>query len=182
MPRSSSAALAAAVLALAACAAEMPPGYLSLAAAAPADRELQARRFDGIGEKELLAAAAGVLQDLGFAIETRGSELGFIQGTKSAEAKAPEQKLVVLIIAALAASQGQSVSALPMREDQTVSVLLSLRPARAGDARSHLVLVTFHSHKRQPLGTTAGALRDPVLYASFFELLSKAIFLEAHKL
>jgi hypothetical protein len=180
MRRSSSAALAAG-LALAGCASEMPPDYLSLAEA-PADRALQGRRFDGIGEQELLAAATGVLHDLGFAIETKGAELGFIQGTKQAQAKAPEQQLVVLILAALAASQGQSVSALPMREDQTVSVLLTLRPARPGESRSHLVLVTFHSHVRQPLLHKAGALRDPVLYRSFFELLSKAIFLEAHRL
>jgi hypothetical protein len=53
---------------------------------------------------------------------------------------------------------------------------------REGDERSHIVLVTFHNHVRQPLVRTAGPLRDPVLYQSFFELLSKALFLEANKL
>lgn len=181
MRRSSSAALAIAASALAAC-AELPPDYLSLGPEAPADRELQGRRFDGIGERELLLAAVGALQDLGFAVETAGAALGFVQGTKEREAKAPDQTLVVLIIAALAASKGQQVPIGNMREDQTISVLLSVRPAREGDPRSHLVLVTFHRHVRQPLRHEAGMLRDPVLYQSFFELLSKAIFLEAHKL
>lgn len=170
-----------AVVALAAC-AELPSDYLSLSPQATADRELQGRRFDGIVENELLSAAVGVLQDLGFAIDTAGSALGFVQGTKEREAKASDQTLIVLIVAALAASRGGNVPVQNMREDQTISVLLSVRPAPEGDARSHVVLVTFHSHVRQPLWRTAGSLRDPVLYQSFFELLSKAIFLEAHKL
>ena len=181
MLRSSSAALLVFGLALAGC-AELPPDYLSLGPQAPADRELQGRRFDGIGERELLHAAVGVLQDLGFTVEIAGAELGFVQGTKEREAKAPDQKLVILILAVLAASQGSQMPLQPMREDQTISVLLSLRPARAGDPRSHLMLVTFHRHVRQPLKREAGTLRDPVLYQSFVELLSRAVFLEAHKL
>jgi hypothetical protein len=35
---------------------------------------------------------------------------------------------------------------------------------------------------RQPLKWTAGELREPALYQSFFELLAKSVFLEAHKL
>ena len=89
---------------------------------------------------------------------------------------------MVVIIAALAASQGGNVGMQQVREDQTISVLLTLRPAAEGDPRSHVVLVTFHRYLRQPLTRQAGALRDPELYAAFFEMLSKAIFLEAHKL
>lgn len=170
-----------AALAMPAC-AELPLDYLSLAPDAPADRELQGRRFDGIGEKELLLASVGVLQDLGFTMETGGSALGFVQGTKEREAKAPDQKLIVLFIAALAASQGGSVPAQQVREDQTITVLLTVRAASEGDPRSHVVLVTFHSHKRLPLGPRAGPLREPALYQSFFDLLSRAIFLEAQKL
>ena len=180
MRRSSSAALLAAALALAGC-AELPADYLSLGAGAAADHELQGRRFDGIGERELLDAAVSVLHDLGFAVETSGAELGFVQGTKERQASAPDQKLVVLILAALAASRGAQVSSMPMREDQTVSVLLTVRPV-GGEAARNVVLVTFHRHVRQPLRHEAGPLVDPQLYAAFFELLSKAIFLEAHRL
>jgi hypothetical protein len=179
------------MLALAGC-AELPPDYLVLPPESAAERERQSRRFDGVEEKALLVASVGVLQDLGFTMETKGSPLGFVQGTKEREAKAPEQKLVILIIAALAASQGGNASAMggQMREDQTISVLLSVRPAREGDPKSrpnshpnsHLVRVTFHSHLRQPMGPSAGALHDPELYRSFFELLSRALFLEAEKL
>jgi hypothetical protein len=170
-------------LALPGC-AELPPDYLSLAPEAPAERALQARRFDGVEEKALLQAAVGVLQDLGFVVETAGSPLGFVQGTKEREAKAPEQMAVLVLLGLFAASRstGSSVPLEQAREDQTVSVLLSVRPAPEGDARSHLVVVTFHRHLRQPLRHTAGTLREPQLYQSFFELLSKSIFLEAQKL
>ncbi|HEU4352497.1 MAG TPA: hypothetical protein VFR66_11550 [Burkholderiales bacterium] len=160
----------------------MPPDYIAVKSGDAAERELQGRRFDGIAEKELLDAAVGVLQDLGFTVDITNAELGFVQGAKEREAKAPDQTLVILIVAALAASQGSSIPAGQMRQDQTISVLLTVRPARESDARSHIVLVTFHNHVRQPLMRTAGPLRDPVLYQSFFELLSKSLFLQAHKL
>lgn len=181
MRLSSEKALLVAALAFAGC-AEMPPDYIAVKPGDAAQRELQGRRFDGIGEKELLDAAVGVLQDLGFTVDITSAELGFVQGAKEREAKAPDQTLVILIVAALAASQGSTLPAGQMRQDQTISVLLTVRPARESDARSHIVLVTFHNHVRQPLMRTAGPLRDPVLYQSFFELLSKALFLQAHKL
>lgn len=181
MRRSSERALLVAALTFAGC-AEMPPDYIAVKPGDAAQRELQGRRFDGIGEKKLLDAAVGVLQDLGFTVDITSAELGFVQGAKEREAKAPDQALVILIVAALAASQGSTIPAGQMRQDQTISVLLTVRPAREGDASSHIVLVTFHNHVRQPLARTAGPLHDPVLYQSFFELLSKALFLEAHKL
>ncbi|HEU0259885.1 MAG TPA: hypothetical protein VFR57_10770 [Burkholderiales bacterium] len=181
MRRNSERALLVAALAFAGC-AEMPPEYIAVKPGDAAQRELQGRRFDGIGEKELLDAAVGVLQDLGFTVDITSAELGFVQGAKEREAKAPDQTLVILIVAALAASQGSTLPAGQMRQDQTISVLLTVRQAREGDMGSHIVLVTFHNHVRQPLMRTAGPLRDPVLYQSFFELLSKALFLQAHKL
>ena len=181
MLRSSEAALIAA-LALVGC-AELPPDYM--APSGDYERQLQTRRFDGVEEKDLLAASVSVLQDLGFTMETRGSALGFVQGTKDREAKAPEQKLGLLVLAILVAATSQGRANLPadaMREDQTISVLLCVRARREGEPKSQLVRVTFHSHLRQPMARSAGSLRDPLLYSSFFELLARALFLEAQQL
>jgi hypothetical protein len=184
LPSSRAAALLAAA-ALAAC-AQNSPDLLVPGPQAAADRELQSRRFEGVEEQRLLDAAAAVLQDLGFTVETSGAGLGFVQGTKEREAKAPGQMLTVVILAVLAGSKGANVSGAPpgsgVREDQTITVLLSVQPVRAGDASSHVVRVTFHRHLRQQLVHSAGTLREPELYGSFFELLSKALFLEGHKL
>lgn len=176
MRRSFEKALLIGALVAAGCAVEMPDDYMASRLRDAADREMQGRRFDGIGEKELLDAAVGVLQDLGFTVDITNAELGFVQGAKEREAKAPGQMLVVTILAVLMRAPPTA------REDQTISVLLSVRPARESASRSHVVLVTFHRHLRQPLQETAGPLREPELYQAFFELLAKALFLEAHKL
>jgi hypothetical protein len=188
MRRSSSAAFASALLALGAC-AELPPDSLTLPPQDTAERELQGRRFEGIGEAELLSASVGVLQDLGFTVETAHTGLGFVRGSMQREAKAPEQLLILVIVAALAGGAGAQPPPLPVDPEtrqlpqmQQISVMLSVRPAAADAARNHIVLVTFHRRVRQPLWMEAGALRDPQLYRSFFELLAKSLFLEAHKL
>jgi hypothetical protein len=177
-----------AVLALGAC-AELPPDSLTLPPQDSAERELQGRRFEGIGEAELLSASVGVLQDLGFTVQSAHAGLGFVRGSMQREAKAPEQTLLLVILAAMAAGAGAQPPPLPvdpetrkLPQTQRISVMLSVRPAAAGAARSHIVLVTFHRFVRQPLWMEAGALRDAQLYQSFFELLSKTLFLEAHKL
>lgn len=188
MRRSSSAALVAAVLSLGAC-AELSPESLALPPQDAAERELQGRRFEGIGEAELLAASVTVLQDLGFTVQTAHTELGFVRGSMEREAKAPEQILILLILAAMAGSAGGQPPPIPVNPEtgklpqtQQISVMLSVRPAAAGEARKHILLVTFHHRVKQPLWQSAGALRDPELYQSFFQLLSKTLFLEAHKL
>jgi hypothetical protein len=185
---SSAAALLYAALALGAC-AELPPDSLSLPPQETADRELQGRRFEGLGEAELLAASVSVLQDLGFTVHATHTGLGFVRGSMQREAKAPEQMLILLIAAAMAGAAGAMPPPMPVSAEtgklpqlQQISVMLSVRPAAAGEAQKHIVLVSFHHRVRQPLWQSAGPLRDPQLYQSFFALLSKTLFLEAHQL
>jgi hypothetical protein len=147
-----------------------------------ADRELQARRFEGISEEKLLAASVGVLQDLGFTITVADAEIGMATGVKDRDAKAPEQRAAVIVLMILlTAASGHAPPTGDMREEQTIRVLLTTRPVR-GSSDAYEVRVTFHRFLRQPLVVEAGSFRDPRLYEGFFELLSKAIFLEAHRL
>jgi hypothetical protein len=81
----------------------------------------------------------------------------------------------------LTAASGRPPPTGDMKEEQTVRVLVTTRPV-SGSSDAHEVRVTFHRFLRQPLVVEAGSLRDPRLYEGFFELLSKAIFLEAHRL
>ncbi len=151
------------------------------------DRDRQTRRFDGVTEQQLLAASVGVLQDLGFTISRSNPSLGLILGVKTREAKAPDQRMAVLMLLLLAATAAGAHGApsgppAPMYEDQTISVMITVQPAPGQGADSHLVRVTFHRLVRQPLLMDAGILREAELYDAFDELLSKAIFLEEHKL
>ncbi len=167
-----------------------PVQMVAAAPQAATDRQAQTRRYDGIEEAKLFAASVGVLQDLGFTIKLSDAQLGLIVGTKEQEAKAPEQKaaytlLLMLLAIAAAQSGGAGVSiasAPPPSEEQTVGVMLVFSPAGPANARDRQVRVTFHRFVRHPFQWVAGSLRDAELYEAFFDLLSKAVFLEAHKL
>jgi len=153
-----------------------------------ADRQMQTRRYDGVDDATLLSASVHVLQDLGFTIKVSDTQLGFIEGSKEQEAKAPGQKagllFIQMLLVALASSQGSSAQlpSEPPPEEQTVNVMLVIAPAGPHYPHSRLVRVTFSRWVRQPLQMVAGTLREPELYGAFFQLLSKSIFLEAHQL
>ena len=160
-----------------------------LAMLATADRQMQTRRYDGVDDATLLSASIHVLQDLGFTIKASDTQLGFIEGSKEQEAKAPGQKAGLLflemLVIALASQGGSSAPQFPQGpppEEQTVNVMLVITPAGPGFPHSRLVRVTFSRWVRQPLQMVAGTLREPELYEAFFQLLSKSIFLEAHQL
>lgn len=169
------------------CATTSPAEFVQTAPDAAALREVQTRRFDGIGEDRLLSASVAVLQDLGFTIKTSSARLGFTKGVKDREAKAPDQVAAVTILMLLAVAAGGGAGApqpgsSEMPQEQTISVFLVTRPLAGGAGRNHEVRVSFQRFLRQPLRVEAGVLREAQLYEAFFELLSKAIFLEAHRL
>lgn len=176
------AAAVALAVGLAACATGTGKEEMQARPQLSAERQLQTRRFEGISEEKLFAASISVLQDLGFTIKVSNAELGMATGVKDREAKAPDQKAAVIVLMILlTAMSGQPPPTGEMKEEQTVRVLLTTRPV-PGVSGSHEVRVTFHRFLRQPLIWEADSLRDPRLYEGFFELLSKAIFLEAHRL
>lgn len=175
-------ALAALAGAGAGCATLGVAESLQLSPETAALRGMQARRFEDIDEERLLAAAVAVLQDLGFTIRLSNVRLGFAKGVKDREAKAPEQVAAVVILMLLASAGGGGAPSAPqMPQEQTITVLLVVRPL-AGGERGHELRVSFQRFLRQPLLVEAGVLREPELYERFFDLLSRAIFLEAHKL
>jgi len=167
---------------LGACAAGGGKEEMQARAEVAADRELQTRRFKGISEERLLAASVGVLQDLGFTIRVSSVELGMAAGVKDREAKAPDQKAAMIVLMILIAVSGAQPppAGQVITEEQTIDVLLTTRPVH-GTSDLLDVRVTFHRFLRQPFVWEAATLRDPKLYEGFFELLSKAIFLEAHQ-
>jgi hypothetical protein len=178
-------AVLAIVSALAGCVANMSPADFSPGTEAQTDRERQTRRFDGVTEDDLFRASINVLQDLGFTVTASQASLGFVTAVKDREAKAPGQKAaMILMLTILAASGGQPPPAPlgEMPEKQHISVLLTIRPAPGHGDGSRLVRITFHRTVSQPFSWEAGQLREAELYEAFFELLSKGIFLEAHKL
>jgi hypothetical protein len=165
--------------------AQFSPDDFSIGIEVQEDRERQTRRFDGVTEAELFNASVNVLQDLGFTVTSSQASLGFVTAVKDREAKAPGQKAsMIILLTILAAAGGQPLPAAPgaMLERQHISALLTIRPAPGKEEGTHLVRVTFYRSVFQPLAWEGGQQREAELYEAFFDLLSKGIFLEAHKL
>ncbi len=154
----------------------LPVDALRLSPESFKQRQMQTRRFDGISEKSLIAASAGVIQDLGFNIDEAETELGLIVGSKERDAKEAAQIAVAVIVALLGGGNA------PIENRQLLRLSLVIRPARKTAATSHLVRVTFQRMVWDTNNqiTRAESINDTMLYQEFFERLSKSVFLEAH--
>ena len=86
---------------LAGCASEIPKDALSLSPTSLQDRQLQTRKFNTVDNAAMLAAATGVLQDLGFSIEEADESLGVLVGAKTRDATSGAQVAGAVVLAAL---------------------------------------------------------------------------------
>ena len=167
--------------ALAAC-QSIPKDALRLGPESLAARQVQTRRFDGLAEKDALAAGAGVLQDLGFTITESAVPLGIVVGNKDRSAVRAGQIVGAVFVALL----GGGVMATD--KDQKIIASLVTRPVVSDKGvsvpNSFLVRVTFARVVRNTHNdvTKAEQLTDVALYDGFFDKLSKSVFLEGQKL
>lgn len=158
------------------CAAKIPKEALELTPESLKLRHLQTRRFDSKDEKALLAAGAGVLQDLGFTLDNSETKIGVIVASKDRSAVETGQVIGAILLAMLGAP-------MPINKIQKIRASLITRPAGTGE-ESSLVRVTFQRIVWDTAGkiTKTESLEEPEFYQEFFERLSKAVFLDAHEL
>ena len=140
-----------------------------------ADRQLQTRKFDIKDEKALILAGAGVLQDMGYAIDESETKLGVVVGSKNRDATSGSQVAGAVVLALLG---GGST---PIDKTQLIRASLI---TRTSDSGSILLRVTFQRTvwNTQNEITKIEAIKDPVIYKEFFEKLSKSAFLEAQEI
>ena len=141
-----------------------------------ANRQLQTRKFDTKSEKELLTAASGVLQDLGFNLDESAPGVGVLVGSKNRDATDSGQVVAAIALAVLFGSN------MAIDKEQKIRASLITRPSETG--KGHLLRVTF----QRIVWNTQGAvskiepISEPLIYQEFFEKLSKSVFLEAQKI
>ncbi len=160
----------------------LPKDALMLGPESLANRQLQTRRFDGLGEKDALVAGAGVLQDLGFTITESETSLGVVVGDKDRSAFRAEQIMGAVLIGIL------SGTIMPVDKNQKIIASLVTRPVL--DSQGHavpdgfFVRITFARIVWNTANqiTTAEQLTDIKLYEGFFDKLSKSVFLEGQKI
>jgi hypothetical protein len=164
---------------LAGCASTVPEDALRLSPETLELRQLQTRRFDGTSENEILAAAAGVLQDLGFVLDESETALGLIVASKRRTARDARQIAAAAVLELLLGWD------LATDEQQMIRASLVTRPASAPAADGgFLVRITFQRLVRDEDERVSRRerLEEPELYQGFFERLSTSVFLEAQEI
>lgn len=158
--------------------ATIPKDALKLTPESLEKRALQTRKYEGISEVDLLSASAGVIQDLGFNIDESETKLGVIVGSKDRSAIEAGQVAAAIIIAFLGGGD------MPIDKNQKLRVCIVVRPTPENDDKKHFVRVTFQRivwDTRNRISRIEG-LEQTEMYQEFFDRLSKAVFLEGHKI
>lgn len=158
------------------CETKIPKDALALSPDTLEERAIQSRYYETNDEAKILAACAGVLQDLGFTIDESETDLGFMVGSKDRDAMDTEQVVGAVLMAVLL---GVSM---PIDKNQKLRAAIIVNPSLEGD-RMH-VRVKFQRKvwDTQNRVSNVETIEDPELYQQFFERLSKSVFLEGHQI
>lgn len=165
------------------CATTYPKDFLKISEDYLQNRQLQMKQYDTQDEKQVIAACAGILQDLGFTLDNSESELGLVVGSKDRDATDAGQVALATMSVMLCAIGGGYSDALE-RIDKIQKIRASVVSKFSLDGSKTIVRVTFQRVVWNARGqvTKMETLKDPELYQGFFERLSKSIFLEAHNI
>ena len=169
----------------------LPENAMELSPDSLQQRQLQTRTVEGIDEKALLAASAGVLQDLGFNIDESETRLGVIVASKKRSAvdtadiiTSSLETLAVEIVFALVFGDDEREGDIHFDVTQKIRISIVTRPAldSSGQPRqdAQVIRVTIQRLVWDDEGnlTHAESVEDPKVYQKFFDRLSKSIFLE----
>jgi hypothetical protein len=170
-----------------------PEEFFQLSAEAPQHRAAQTRFFETSDESELLSASAAVLQDLGFQVEESIREVGFLRAAKERSAREHGQNIRRILVLLISMGGTQ----MPVDLHQKIAAVMITRPVNP-EASRHEVRIMFYRVVWKGDGSTGSGqgqreyippgvqmmemIRDPAIYQQFFAKLSKAVFLEAHKI
>ncbi|QBY05760.1 hypothetical protein E2K93_15940 [Thalassotalea sp. HSM 43] len=155
------------------CSSTPPKDAFKLEESSLESRQMQSRKFDNVDRETLLLATGGVLQDLGYLVEESDSSIGVLSAQKDIDASRSREKAAAFIIAMLTGS-------MPATDDiQSIRICLvvyqDLNHADKATARITMQRIVRNT---QGIVTTVEIIDEPELYQSFFEKLSKSLFLE----
>ena len=177
MPRIIPIILLIALASTVACQSSPPQKSFQLSESALQERELQTRRFDDVDEATLLAACAGVLQDLGFNLDESETELGVVVASKRRDVRNRVTATVTNLLDIIMDIE------IAIDKEQRIRASLVTWPD-PDNARVYFVRVTFQRvvWNTENKVSRREALNNPELYQRFFDRLSKSVFLEAQSL
>jgi len=153
---------------------------LTLSPTSLSDRQIQSRRFSTPDEQIILAACAGVLQDLGFILDESSAQTGLLVASKDRDAVEAGQVTGQIMLTLIAAAFGAQHDPVWERNRKIrISVVTKTLP---GDET--LVRVTFQRQIWNTKGriSRVESINEPKLYQEFFDQLSQSVFLEANQI
>jgi len=163
------------LLFLASCTAVTLETDLNLTPELLSQRQLQTRLFDTTEEQKILRTCAALLQDTGFTIDESEAKLGILTASKRRDATDAAQWVASIVGTFFGVS-------IPPDKNQIMKALVTTRPVGTNgnqvSVRVAFERIVFDTENRIK---KIEALNDPKIYQSFFEKLSKALFLEAYE-
>lgn len=172
------AVLSAAILALclSGCATtKIPKDALQLHPDSLKLRQLQTRSFETNDEAKLIAAASGVIQDLGFSLDESEVGLGVLVASKERDATEAGQVVGSIAMAILFGART------PVDKVQKIRISVVTAPLDENRTRLRATFQRIVWNDQGQVSKTE-SLEDEALYAEFFEKLSKSVFLEANEI
>ena len=163
---------------VAGCATAVPKGFLKPSEEHLERRQLQMRHYDTTDEEKILASVAGVLQDLGFTLDASETEVGFVAASKKADATSGGQIATAILFDAFFGSNTMSQC------DKSQVVKASVITSLSLEGNRMVVRVTFQRIVWNMMNqiSRVETVTETEIYQSFYDSLSKSIFLEAHKI
>ncbi len=146
-------------------------------------RQIQMRKYDTTDHAMMLSALAGVLQDLGFTLDESESKLGLIVASKEAKAVKPGQVAGAVVLDILSIIGGTTPD-YTSKTDATQRVKASVIAKPSIEGNDTVVRVTIQRIVRNRDGeiNRMETVNEEEIYQTFYDMLSKAIFLEAHEI
>ena len=163
--------------------ASTPKGFLKPSEDSLKKRQLQMRQYDTKDEEKVISAVAGVLQDLGFTLDSSETEVGLITSSTRADATdAGQMTLAVVadVLCALGGTYSNNTAMCDKEQKVKASVIVKL----SLDGSKTVVRVTFQRivWNMQNQVSRIETINDPEIYEKFYSALSKSIFLEAQEI
>jgi hypothetical protein len=157
--------------------ATLPKDAFKLSPTSLEERQLQSRKFDTLDQKLLLAAGAGVLQDLGYNIDESNTYLGVLTASKKADAKDTGQIVALVALGLLTGTMT------PYDDKQKITLCLVIKES-LDDPNSSVARITMQRiiWNVQGMISRVESIKAPELYQAFFDKFSKATFLEANQI
>lgn len=147
-------------------------------------REIQMREYDAVSDAQILSASTAILQDMGYAIDEVEESLGVLSASKRADATNTLEFFGSAIVDGTKCFftlflDCDNRSTKEIGEFQDIRMTVVSRP-QLGNEDDVTVRVTIQRviWNKKGEATLREAVTDSRVYETFFEKMSKAVFLE----